>query len=44
LEKFAKQVKDGKRPQFPLWLAPIQVRLIPLKDDFLEFSVILLTS
>ena len=38
LEKFAKQVKDGKRPQFPLWLAPIQVRLIPLKDDFLEFS------
>jgi len=38
LEKFAKQIKDGKRPQFPLWLAPIQVRLIPLKDDFLEFS------
>jgi len=38
LEKFAKQVKDGKRPQFPLWLAPIQVRIIPLKDDFLKFS------
>ena len=38
LEKFAKQVKDGKRPQFPLWLAPIQVRLIPIKDDFLEFA------
>jgi len=38
LEKFAKQLKDGKRPQFPLWLAPIQVRLIPLKDDFLEFA------
>ena len=38
LEKFAKQIKDGKRPQFPLWLAPIQVRLIPLKDDFLEFT------
>jgi len=38
LEKFAKQVKDGKRPQFPLWLAPTQVRLIPLKDDFLEFA------
>jgi len=38
LEKFAKQVKDGKRPQFPLWLAPTQVRLIPLKDDFLEFT------
>jgi len=38
LEKFAKQVKDGKRPQFPLWLAPTQVRLIPLKDNFLEFA------
>jgi len=38
LEKFAMQIKDGKIPQFPLWLAPIQVRLIPLKDDFLEFA------
>jgi threonyl-tRNA synthetase len=38
LEKFAKQVKDGKRPQFPLWLAPTQVRLISLKDDFLAFA------
>jgi len=38
LEKFAKQVTDGKRPQFTLWLAPTQVRLIPLKDDFLEFA------
>jgi threonyl-tRNA synthetase len=38
LEKFAKQIKDGKRPQFPLWLAPTQVRVIPLKNDFLEFS------
>ena len=38
LEKFAKQIKEGKRPQFPLWLAPTQVRLIPLKDDFLEFA------
>ena len=32
------QIKDGKIPQFPLWLAPTQVRLIPLKDDFLEFT------
>jgi len=38
LEKFAKQIKDGNRPQFPLWLAPIQVRLIPLKDEHLEFT------
>ncbi len=38
LEKFAKQAKNGKKPQFPLWLAPTQVRIIPLKDDFLKFS------
>jgi len=38
LEKSATQIKDGKIPQFPLWLAPTQVRLIPLKDDFLEFA------
>jgi len=38
LEKAAMQIKDGKIPQFPLWLAPTQVRLIPLKDDFLEFA------
>ena len=38
LEKFAKQIKDGNRPQFPLWLAPTQVRLIPLKDEHLEFT------
>ena len=23
---------------FPLWLAPTQVRIIPLKDEFMEFS------
>ena len=38
LEKFAKQIKEGNRPQFPLWLAPTQVRLIPLKDEHLEFA------
>jgi threonyl-tRNA synthetase len=38
LEKFAKQAKEGKRPQFPLWMAPTQVRLIPIKDNFLEFT------
>jgi len=38
LEKSAMQIKDGKLPQFPLWMAPTQVRLIPLKDDFLEIA------
>jgi len=38
LEKSAMQIKDGKIPQFPLWLAPTQVRLIPLKEDFLKLT------
>ncbi len=38
LEKAAKDSKEGRKPQFPLWLAPTQVRIIPLKDEFYEFS------
>ena len=38
LEKCAKDAKEGRKPIFPLWLAPTQVRIIPLKDEFLEFS------
>ena len=38
LEKAAKDSKEGRKPQFPLWLAPTQVRIIPLKDEFNDFS------
>jgi len=38
LEKAATDSREGRKPQLPLWLAPIQVRVIPLKDEFLEFS------
>jgi threonyl-tRNA synthetase len=38
LEKAAKHAKEGKKPQLPLWLSPTQVRVIPLKEEFLEFS------
>ena len=38
LEKAAKDAKEGKKPQLPLWLAPTQVRIIPLKENFIEFS------
>ncbi|MBS3926547.1 MAG: threonine--tRNA ligase [Nitrosarchaeum sp.] len=34
LEKAAQEIKEGKKPQFPLWLAPTQVRVIPLKEEF----------
>ncbi len=37
LEKAAKEIKEGKKPQFPLWLAPTQVRVIPLKEEFNDF-------
>ncbi|MBI1662985.1 MAG: threonine--tRNA ligase [Nitrosopumilus sp.] len=37
LEKAAYDSKKGKKPQLPLWLAPTQVRIIPLKEEFYEF-------
>jgi len=37
LEKAAKDSKEGRKPQFPLWLAPTQVRVIPLNEEFYSF-------
>ncbi len=38
LEKAARDSYEGRKPQFPLWLAPTQVRIIPLKEEFNEFT------
>ncbi|WP_026090117.1 threonine--tRNA ligase [Candidatus Nitrosopumilus sediminis] len=38
LEKAAKDSYEGRKPQFPLWLSPTQVRIIPLKEEFNEFT------
>ncbi|MFX1449447.1 MAG: threonine--tRNA ligase [Promethearchaeota archaeon] len=38
LEKAAKIIEKEDVPMFPLWLTPTQVRVIPVKDDFLDFS------
>jgi len=38
LEKAAKDAKEGRKPHLPLWLSPTQVRIIPLKPEFLKFS------
>ena len=38
LEKAAKDSHEGRKPQFPLWLAPTQVRIIPLKEEFHEIA------
>jgi len=38
LEKAATDSHEGRKPQFPLWLSPTQVRIIPLKEEFNDFS------
>jgi len=38
LEKAAKDAKEGRKPHLPLWLSPTQVRIIPIKPEFLKFS------
>ena len=37
LEKAAKDAKEGRKSHLPLWLSPTQVRLIPIKPEFLQF-------
>jgi len=37
LENAAKDSKEGKKAHWPLWLSPTQVRLIPIKPEFLQF-------
>ncbi|MGB9842333.1 MAG: His/Gly/Thr/Pro-type tRNA ligase C-terminal domain-containing protein, partial [Candidatus Bathyarchaeales archaeon] len=34
LEKAYREQQNGKLPMLPLWLAPTQVRLIPISDSF----------
>ena len=38
LDKCALLETKGIKPSLPLWLSPTQVRLIPLKPDFVEFT------
>ncbi len=37
LEKAAADIKKGKKPEFPLWLAPTQVRIISVKPEFFNY-------
>jgi threonyl-tRNA synthetase len=37
LEKAARDAKEGRKPQLPLWLSPTQVRIIPVKPEFLNY-------
>jgi threonyl-tRNA synthetase len=38
LEQAAKKIRIGEKPSFPFWLAPVQVRLLPLSKDQLEYA------
>ncbi len=37
LEQAAEQKEKGEKPVFPYWLAPTQVRLVPISDDQLDY-------
>lgn len=37
LENAARDSKKGKKPFLPLWLSPTQVRIIPIKENTLDF-------
>jgi len=38
LDECARTERGGGKPSLPLWLSPVQVRLVPVTRDFLDFS------
>jgi threonyl-tRNA synthetase len=38
LEKAYLDEQKGKVPSLPLWLCPTQIRLVPVSDDYLDYS------
>ncbi len=38
IEDQLKRSHKGSKPQFPLWLSPAQVRILPVSEDYLEFT------
>lgn len=43
LDQCARMESKGEKPSLPLWLSPAQVRLIPVKPEFVDFSANLAT-
>ena len=41
LEGAARDARHGTKPVFPLWLAPTQVRIIPVHEDSQDFAITL---
>ncbi len=39
LEQASKDMKAGKAPHLPLWMTPVQVRLVPLNENMLDYCL-----
>jgi threonyl-tRNA synthetase len=39
LEQANKDIKSGKVPHLPLWMTPVQVRLVPVNESFIDYCV-----
>ncbi len=39
LEQANKDMKAGKVPHLPLWMTPVQVRLIPINENFIDYCL-----
>jgi threonyl-tRNA synthetase len=37
LEQASKDMTRGKKPMLPLWMTPVQVRLVPVEDSHVEY-------
>ena len=38
IEDQLKRSLKGKKPQFPLWLSPAQVRILPISEEYVKYS------
>ncbi len=39
LEQANKDMKVGKVPHLPLWMTPVQVRLVPVNESFIDYCI-----
>jgi threonyl-tRNA synthetase len=44
LDQCVKTEKSGAKPSLPIWLSPTQVRLIPVKPEFIDFATGIITE
>ena len=39
LEQASKDMKVGKVPHLPLWMTPVQVRIVPVSENFVDYCI-----